>query len=102
MAYGDFKDLPSRTVSDQILHDKTFKDCSRIQNMIGFKEFVLQWFRNFSIKRRQVVLLKGKSRTSCEELNKPIKSVVLGVFLVRIQSKCRKKRTRKTWNTDTF
>ena len=24
MAYGDFKDLPRRTVSDKILHDKAF------------------------------------------------------------------------------
>ena len=39
MAYGDFKDLTSRTASHKILHDKAFNIAKK-----------LKWFINFLIK----------------------------------------------------
>ena len=46
MAYGDFKDLMTRTGSDKILHDKAFNFAKYFQ-YDGYKNVdLLQWFRN--------------------------------------------------------
>ena len=44
MLYGDFKDLPRRTITNKILHDKAF-------NMIDINANLLQWFILFLIKK---------------------------------------------------
>ena len=36
MAYANFKDLPRRTASDKVLHDKAF-NIAKIQNMLDMK-----------------------------------------------------------------
>ena len=36
-AYGDFKDLPKRTVADKVLRDKAFK-IQVVKNMMGIKK----------------------------------------------------------------
>ena len=36
MASGDFKDLPRRTASDKVLHDKAF-NVSKISKYIGYQ-----------------------------------------------------------------
>ena len=50
MTYGDFKDLARRTTSDKVLRDKHLI-LLKIQNMMGIKEVLLQWFINFLIKK---------------------------------------------------
>ena len=57
MVYGNFKDLPRRTVSDKVLCIKHLI-LLKIQNMMDIKKVLLQWFANVSIKRLQMVLLK--------------------------------------------
>ena len=47
MAYRDFKDLPRRTASDKVLHDKAFNIAKNPQNMMDMKEFLIRWFINF-------------------------------------------------------
>ena len=42
-------DLARRTASDKILRDKAFK-LLKMQNMLGIKEVLLQWFINFLIE----------------------------------------------------
>ena len=49
MAYGDFKDLTRRTVSDKILCDKAF-NIAKIRNMMDIKGVLLQWSIIFLIK----------------------------------------------------
>ena len=49
------------------------------------------------IKSNQWILRANKANTTTEQ-----KVSVFGVFLVRIQSECGKKRARKTLNADTF
>ena len=56
MAYGDFKDLARRTVSDKFLRDKAF-NIAKILDMMDMKEGVLQWFTRFLVKNRNVVVL---------------------------------------------
>ena len=56
MAYGDFKDLARRTVSDKFLRDKAF-NIAKILDMMDMKEAVLQWFTRFLVKDRNVVVL---------------------------------------------
>ena len=46
MTYGDFKDLARRATSDKVLRDKHLI-LLKIQNMMGIKEVLLQWFINF-------------------------------------------------------
>ena len=50
MAYEKRKDLPRRTASDNVLHDKAF-NIAKIQYMMDVKEVLLQWFMNFLIER---------------------------------------------------
>ena len=57
MVYGDFKDLPRRTVVDKALCDKAF-NIAKYRKYDGYQRDILQWFKKFSIKRLQVVLLK--------------------------------------------
>ena len=40
MAYANFKDLPRRTASDKVLHDKAF-NIAKIQNMLDMKGVLL-------------------------------------------------------------
>ena len=49
MAYGHFKDLTRRTVSDKLLREKIFS-VTKIQNMMDIKEVLFQWFLDFLIK----------------------------------------------------
>ena len=44
MLYGDFKDLPRRTITNKIFHDKAF-------NAIDINANLLQWFILFLIKK---------------------------------------------------
>ena len=41
MASADFKDLPQRTASDKVWHDKAFK-IAKIQNMLDINGVLLQ------------------------------------------------------------
>ena len=50
MAYGDFQDLPRRTASDKILHDKAF-NIAKSPNMKDIKEVLLHWFTSVLIKK---------------------------------------------------
>ena len=50
MAYGDFQDLPRRTASDKILHDKAF-NIAKSTNMMDIKEVLLHWFTSVLIKK---------------------------------------------------
>ena len=50
MVHGDFKDLPKGTASDELLHKDHNLMLLKIQNMIGIKKVLLQWFINFSRK----------------------------------------------------
>ena len=49
MAYGDFKGLAKRTITDKVLRDKAFKIASN-QNMMDIREDWLLWYINFLIK----------------------------------------------------
>ena len=49
MAYGDFKGLSRRTVSDKTLSDKAFNIF--IKNVIDNKWILLQWFLDFLMKK---------------------------------------------------
>ena len=52
MTYGDFKALPTRTISDKLLHNKVFNILIllKIQNMIDVSVELLQCFTIFLIK----------------------------------------------------
>ena len=56
MAYGDFKDLKTRTYSDKVLRDKHLI-LLKILNTMGIKEDLFLWFTNFLIKSRKVGVL---------------------------------------------
>ena len=56
MAYGDFKDLKTRTYSDKVLRDKHLI-LLKILNTMGIKEDLFLWFTNFLIKSQKVVVL---------------------------------------------
>ena len=70
MAYGYFKDLPKRTVSDKVLRDKAFNGYQRGLVSIVYKFFVKNSGGNC------VILLANKSAFNneilAEELHKPI------------------------------
>ena len=59
VAYRDFKDLTRRTACDKILCNKAFY-IAKIQNMMDIKEFLLQWFINFLIKKLPAAIIKMK------------------------------------------
>ena len=65
MAYGDFKDLTGRTVSDKILRDKAFNIANNLQYDDN-KEVLLQWFVNFSIKKTSGSVIKNKNISNKE------------------------------------
>ena len=50
MAYGDLKDLPRRTIGDEVLHDKAF-NIAKIRNMMDINVDLLQWFINVLTNR---------------------------------------------------
>ena len=56
MAYGDFKDLTSRTASDKVLRDKAF-NTAKNPKCDGYQKDLLLWFTNFLIKSRKGVVL---------------------------------------------
>ena len=56
MAYGDFKDLPSRTSSDKILRDKAF-NIAKNPKYNGYKPRFASTVYKFLIKSLLVVLL---------------------------------------------
>ena len=45
MAYGDFKDLSRRAISDKILRDKEF-NIAKNPKYDGYQDVLLQWFTN--------------------------------------------------------
>ena len=47
MAYGDFKDLPRRTASDKVLHDKVF-NISKKTKHDGYQRGLASMVYNFS------------------------------------------------------
>ena len=49
MDYGYFKDLPRRTASDKVLHDKALI-LLKIQNMTDMKKVLFQWLINCLMK----------------------------------------------------
>ena len=59
MASGDFKDLPRRTASGKVLHDKTF-NVSKISKyngyQIGLASIVYRFFEKKSIEGQKKVL----------------------------------------------
>ena len=74
MAYGDFKDLLSRTAADRVLHNKTF-NIDKNPKYDEYQTVQLPLFISFLIKRLQVVVLKIKiiqNKELNEELHKPI------------------------------
>ena len=46
VSYGDFKDLPERTASDKVLHDKAL-NIAKNPNLLDIEEVLLRWFINF-------------------------------------------------------
>ena len=46
MSYGDFKDLPQRTASDRVLHDKEL-NIAKNPIVLDIKEVWLRWFMIF-------------------------------------------------------
>ena len=61
MAYGDFKDLAKRTVSDKCLRDKEF-NITKNPKYDRYQRGLL-WFINFLIKKLQAVVLQ------CHKMN---------------------------------
>ena len=51
MAYGDFKDLPRRTASDKVLHDKTF-NITKILKYAGYQRGFFSMVYRFSNKMK--------------------------------------------------
>ena len=63
MAHGDFKDLPRRQASDNVLQNKALI-LLKIRNMIDIKGFLLQLFINLLTKSLLVLILQVvKSKT---------------------------------------
>ena len=60
MANGGFNDLPRRTVSDKILHDKAF-NIAKNAKYNGYQESVASMVYTFFNKKTAVVLFKMKS-----------------------------------------
>ena len=78
MAYGDFKDLTSRTTSNKILHDKAFNIAKNLKSD-GDQRILPQRFMNFLIKKtsRSCIKYENMSDQQLEEellaiINKPI------------------------------
>ena len=57
MAYVDFKDLPRKTTSDEVLCDKAFNIAKNSKKKMDIKVNLHQWFINFLVKIFLVVLL---------------------------------------------
>ena len=57
MLYRDFKDLTRRTTFDKILHNKALT-LLKAQNMMDIKGALLQWFIDFLIIRRLILVSK--------------------------------------------
>ena len=58
MAEGGFKDLPRRTASDKVLHDKAFSIAKNPKYDGYQRDLALMVYKFFLIKKLQVVLLK--------------------------------------------
>ena len=56
MAYGDFKDIARRTISDKALRDKAF-DIAKNPKYDGIKEDLLLWLIIFLKKSPRMVVL---------------------------------------------
>ena len=78
MTYGDFKDLARRTTSDKVLRDKHLI-LLKIQNMMGIKEVLLQWFINFLIKKS-----KGGSANNEIKQNKQLVEEIHELIIKKI------------------
>ena len=63
MANRDFKDLPRKTTSEKVLHDKAF-DITKNQKYIGFQIGLDSMVYTFFNKKLEVGLLKVKLRQS--------------------------------------
>ena len=59
MAYGDFKYLPRRTISEEISHNKTF-NIAKILTYDRYQGGLASMVYNFFDKKLLVVLLKMK------------------------------------------
>ena len=57
MAYGDFKDLATRTASNKVLIDKTF-NIAKNSKYDGYQRGLASMVYNFLIRSPQVVVLK--------------------------------------------
>ena len=60
MVYGDFKELPRRTTSDEILLDKAF-NIAKNSRYDGYQRGLASMLYNFFDKKLELVLLKMKS-----------------------------------------
>ena len=89
MAFGDFKDLTRKTVSDKILHVKHLV-LLKIQSMVDIKGIWFRWFINFLIKmlllrtpiNLQVELTKNENMSK-KELAEELYKSIIGKFRKR-------------------
>ena len=74
MAYGDFKDLNSRTICDRVLRVR-YLILLKIRNMMDINVDLLQWSIHFLIKSTSGGTVKNEiisNKELAEELHKPI------------------------------
>ena len=56
MAYGDFKDLPRRTVADKALYDKAFS-IAKTRHFTDISTELLQWYIYIFLKKRFLLVV---------------------------------------------
>ena len=73
MAYGDFKDLPRRTASDRVLHDKTF-NVGKSSKYDGYQRGLASMAYEYFDKKSSPGAVKSEimpNQELAEELHKP-------------------------------
>ena len=74
MAYGDFKDLASRTASDEVLRDKAF-NIAENSKYDGYQRVLASMVYNFFDKKSEGGSINNETKRNeplAEELHKPI------------------------------
>ena len=74
LAYGDFKYLSRRTVTDKILRDKAF-NTAKNPKYYGYQRGLASMFYRFLIKKTSCIDIKNENmlhKELAEELHKPI------------------------------
>ena len=75
MAYGDFKDLPRRTASDKVLHDKAIniaKNATYDGYQRGLDSIVYKSFDKKTFITNKGTGINSENKELAEELHKPI------------------------------